>query len=77
VLEGVVVEKKAAEERYEDAITAGDAAVMLEQLEPGLYTMNVGNLLPNEDASVTTAVSCQRFREGPKPGQGRGGGHPP
>jgi Ca-activated chloride channel family protein len=29
-LKGVVVEKKAAEEKYEDAVAAGDAAVMLE-----------------------------------------------
>lgn len=42
VLKGVVVEKKAAEEKYEDAVEAGDAAVMLEAIEPGLYTMNVG-----------------------------------
>jgi Ca-activated chloride channel family protein len=53
VLKGVVVEKKAAEEKYEDAIAAGDAAVMLEQLEPGLFTMNVGNLLPNESVTIT------------------------
>ena len=36
VLKGVVVEKKAAEEKYEDAVEAGDAAVMLEAIEPGL-----------------------------------------
>ena len=30
-LKGAVVEKKAAEERYEDAIADGNAAVMLEQ----------------------------------------------
>ncbi|MCC6869904.1 MAG: VWA domain-containing protein, partial [Burkholderiales bacterium] len=53
VLEGVVVEKKAAEEQYEDAVEAGDAAVMLEAIEPGLYTMNVGNLLPQETAKIT------------------------
>jgi len=57
VLKGVVVEKKAAEEKYEDAIAAGDAAVMLEQLEPGLYTMNVGNLMPNEDATIKFSYS--------------------
>lgn len=57
VLKGVVVEKKAAEDKYEDAIAAGDAAVMLEQLEPGLYTMNVGNLLPNENATITFSYS--------------------
>ena len=52
-LKGVVVEKKAAEEKYEDAVAAGDAAVMLETIEPGLYTMNVGNLLPLETAKIT------------------------
>ncbi len=53
VLKGVVVEKKAAEEKYEDAVEAGDAAVMLEAIEPGLYTMNVGTLLPQETAKIT------------------------
>lgn len=53
VLNGVVVEKKAAEEKYEDAVEAGDAAVMLEAIEPGLFTMNVGNLLPQETAKIT------------------------
>ena len=53
VLTGVVVEKKAAEERYEEAISAGDAAVMLEAIEPGLYTLNLGNLLPGESATIT------------------------
>ncbi|MFN3565336.1 MAG: VIT and vWA domain-containing protein [Burkholderiaceae bacterium] len=53
VLKGAVVEKKGAEAKYEDAIEAGDAAVMLEAIEPGLYTMNVGNLLPQETAKIT------------------------
>ena len=52
-LKGTVVEKGRAEEQYEDALEAGDAAVMLEEAEPGLYTMNVGNLLPQEVAKIT------------------------
>ena len=52
-LKGVVVEKNAAERRYEEAVEAGDAAVMLEGIEPGLYAMNVGNLLPRETAKIT------------------------
>jgi Ca-activated chloride channel family protein len=52
VLKAMVVEKKVAEERYEDAVSSGDAAVMLEAIEPGLYTMNVGNLLPQEIAII-------------------------
>jgi Ca-activated chloride channel family protein len=56
-LKGVVVEKSEAEKRYEDAITEGDTAIMLEQVDPGLYTMNVGNLQPEEaiDISITYA----------------------
>jgi Ca-activated chloride channel family protein len=53
VLKGAVVEKTAAEESYEDAIASGNAAVMLQEIEPGLFTMNVGNLLPNEKATIT------------------------
>ena len=52
-LKGIVVEKSAAEARYEDAITDGDTAIMLEQVDPGLYTMNVGNLQPEEAIDIT------------------------
>ena len=52
-LKGVVVEKSEAEEKYEDAITDGDTAIMLERLETGLYTMNVGNLMPNEKVEIS------------------------
>ncbi len=52
-LQGTVAPKKAAERAYEEAIDAGDAAVMLESIEPGLYTLNVGNLLPQETAKIT------------------------
>jgi Ca-activated chloride channel family protein len=56
-LAGAVVAKAEAERRYEDAITDGDAAVLLEEAEPGLYTASVGNLAPGETATV-------RFRYG-------------
>jgi Ca-activated chloride channel family protein len=51
-LRGQVVEKKAAEERYEDAITSGDTALMIEVTGPGLYTLNFGNLLAGETAVI-------------------------
>ena len=54
---GTVIAKPDAEQRYEDAITDGDAAVLLEQPQPGLYTASVGNLAPGETATV-------RFRYG-------------
>lgn len=56
-LAGMVVEKAKAEHRYEEAITDGDTAVLLEQATPGIYTASLGNLLPGETATI-------RFRYG-------------
>lgn len=52
-LKGTVLPKQEAEEQYEEAITDGDAPVMLQNPQPGTYTMNVGNLLPGEHARIT------------------------
>lgn len=51
-LTGQVAEKKAAEHRYEEAISNGDTAVMLEKTSAGLYTMNFGNLMAGESAVI-------------------------
>lgn len=47
-LKGLVIEKKQAEEQYEEAITDGDTAIMLQQPQPGTLTMNIGNILADE-----------------------------
>src|ERR1700687_892474 len=52
LLTGVVVEKRAAETQYEEAIDKGDTAIMLEQVADGLYTLNLGNLMPGEEAPI-------------------------
>ena len=52
-LKGIVIEKSEAEDKYEDAVTEGDTAIMLEQIEPGLYTMNVGNLQPEDEIEIS------------------------
>ncbi len=52
VLTGTVVGRTQAEHDYEEAITDGDSAIMLEQVEPGLYSLSVGNLLAGEVATV-------------------------
>jgi Ca-activated chloride channel family protein len=52
-LKGTVLPKQEAEEKYEEAITDGDAPVMLQNPQPGVYIMNVGNLLPGERAQIT------------------------
>ena len=51
-LTGSVVEKKQAEHQYEDAITDGDSAIMLEEAGPGLYTVSIGNLMAGESAVI-------------------------
>lgn len=51
-LHGLVQPKSEAEEHYEDAIDSGDSAILLQQLEPGLFTLNIGNILPNERAVI-------------------------
>jgi len=52
-LKGTAVEKREAQERYEDAISDGDSPIMLERLDSGLYSLNVGNIMPGEKAVVS------------------------
>jgi Ca-activated chloride channel family protein len=49
---GQVFVKAQAEAKYEEAIAAGDTALMVERPEPGLYVMNLGNLMAGEVATV-------------------------
>lgn len=50
VLQGTIVAKTDGERRYETALDEGNAAVLVERAGDGLYTVNVGNLLPGERA---------------------------
>jgi Ca-activated chloride channel family protein len=58
ILRGNVIAKKQAVSRYEDAITDGDSAIMLERADNDLCTINVGNLLAGERAQI-----CYRFSQ--------------
>ncbi|MBN8477991.1 MAG: hypothetical protein J0L91_03410, partial [Burkholderiales bacterium] len=51
-LSAAVVEKRTSERRYEEAIDAGDSAILLERADDGLYTLNLGNLMAGETAVV-------------------------
>lgn len=51
-LSGHVIERKKAERDYEEAVTDGNSAVMLEETGPGLYTASIGNLMANEAAVI-------------------------
>lgn len=52
VLHAEVAPKASAGQQYEAAIEEGDAAFMLERGSEGLYTVNAGNMLPGETATV-------------------------
>jgi Ca-activated chloride channel family protein len=51
-LKGVVVEKSTGEARYEEALDKGNTAILLEQAGDGLYTVNFGNLMAGEEATI-------------------------
>lgn len=52
-LTGAVVEKKQAEARYEEALSEGNAAIMLEKNHDHSYSLNLGNLAAREHCTIT------------------------
>ena len=52
-LTGSVVEKRQAEARYEEALSQGQSAIMLELNHDGSYSLNLGNLLAGEVCRIT------------------------
>src|SRR5688500_17668778 len=52
VLTGVVEETEQAIEKYDAAIDRGDAAYLLEQERPNVFTIRVGNINPNQPATI-------------------------
>ena len=51
-LKGTVVAKAQAAEQYEDALSKGDAAIMLERGNDGNYVLHLGNLAPGEQCLI-------------------------
>ena len=47
-----VMPAKRAASTYDDAIAEGDSAVLVEQIEPGMLCVNLGNLKPGEDGEI-------------------------
>jgi Ca-activated chloride channel family protein len=52
VIEGIVDERGAAREQYEEAIAQGHRAAITEEERPGVFTLRVGNLMPGEVATI-------------------------
>ncbi|KXJ57141.1 MAG: hypothetical protein AXW17_13200 [Colwellia sp. Phe_37] len=65
VLKGEVTEKSQAEADYEDSISDGDMAIMLEMVKPGMFTMNVGNLAPGSQVVITHTYGLLLMWDGP------------
>ncbi|MBI2945889.1 MAG: VWA domain-containing protein [Candidatus Wallbacteria bacterium] len=51
-VEGKLMERGAARDTYDQALTRGHRAAIAEEDRPGVFTMRVGNLPPGETASV-------------------------
>jgi Ca-activated chloride channel family protein len=64
-LQAVVIEKKEAEQKYEDSINDGDMPVMVEQSSSGLYTANLGNIKDGEKLTIEIRYAqLLRFEQG-------------
>ena len=51
-LSGKIVTKPEANVTYEETLSEGDAAILLERADDGNYVISLGNLAPGEDCSV-------------------------
>jgi Ca-activated chloride channel homolog len=56
VIEGVVDERGAAREQYEQAIATGHRAAITEEERAGVFTLRVGNLMPGEVATIRLSL---------------------
>ncbi len=56
VVEGVVEERGAARQQYDAAIQRGHQAAITEEERAGVFTLRVGNLMPNEAATVRISL---------------------
>lgn len=64
-MQAIALAKKQAEKKYEEAIESGDTPVMLEKSPLGLYTANLGNLKPGEEAVIDIEYAqLLRFEKG-------------
>src|SRR3954454_19700793 len=58
VLTGKVEEAEQAVEQYEDAVSAGHGAFLMEQERPDVFTVRVGNLKPRQAATIRLTYVC-------------------
>jgi Ca-activated chloride channel family protein len=56
VIDGVIDERGAARDQYDQAIAAGHRAAITEEERPGVFTLRVGNLMPGDAATVRLSL---------------------
>jgi Ca-activated chloride channel family protein len=56
-IEGVLKERQAARDDYDEAIAAGCRAALLEEDRPGVFTATVGNVAPGETAEIELVLT--------------------
>lgn len=65
VIEGVLKERGQARATYDQAIQEGKRASIAEEERPGVFTMRVGNILPNERVTVhLTLAGALAYEDG-------------
>ena len=52
VIQGEIEERDKAFEKYDDAITSGDGAYLLDEERPNIFTVSLGNLNPGKSATI-------------------------
>jgi Ca-activated chloride channel family protein len=57
LIEGVLKERAAARQEYDQAIEAGHRAAIAEENRPDVFSLRVGNLMPGDRAVVTLALA--------------------
>src|SRR5688572_8429202 len=62
VLTGKIEESEKAIEQYDDAIAHGDAAYMVERDRPDVFTVRVGNIKPQQAATIRLTYVAQLDR---------------
>lgn len=58
VLTGKIEEAERAVEQYEEAVSSGHGAFMMEQDRPDVFTVRVGNLKPRQAATIRLTYVC-------------------
>lgn len=57
IIEGTLKERAEARREYTEAIQAGHRAAITEEDRPGVFTLRVGNLMPNDEAVITLTLA--------------------